>query len=267
MYVNDTDAIRIGLVITMIARALTGPFAAICTQMKRIEGTYSPLSYTELGMGMLGVLLHLPDPRDAGLRVPARRDGPDLLLSLNDLAWIPFVGIFAPAVIQNIAIGIAAFKDAEGRVFPRWLGYFNFWAALAFLPTALLYFFKTGPFAWDGVFVFWVPLTIFGAWFFVMFFVTRKAIKNQEIEEAEGASRRPRPSPRRFRHRLARRDDQHTDTAPCVWAGRRSWSCTRSSSGASPASSRRPTRSTARTRSLPSTTTTAPTSGSASWAE
>ena len=65
--------------------------------------------------------------------------------------------------MQNIAIGIAAFKDTEAKVFPRWLGYFNFWAALAFLPAALLYFFKTGPFAWDGVFVFWVPLTIFGA--------------------------------------------------------------------------------------------------------
>ena len=63
MYVDDTDAIRIGLVITMIAGALTGPFAAaICTQMKRIEGTYSPLSYTELGMGMLGVLLSSSRP-------------------------------------------------------------------------------------------------------------------------------------------------------------------------------------------------------------
>ena len=130
---NDTDAIRIGLVITMIAGALTGPFAAICTQMKRIEGTYSPLSYTELGMGMLGVLLFIFPTlvmQVCAFR-PAETD-PDLLLSLNDLAWIPFVGIFAPAVIQNIAIGIAAFKDAEGRVFPRWLGYFNFWAALAF---------------------------------------------------------------------------------------------------------------------------------------
>ena len=33
MYVDDFDAIRIGLVITMIAGALTGPFAAaICTR-------------------------------------------------------------------------------------------------------------------------------------------------------------------------------------------------------------------------------------------
>jgi hypothetical protein len=186
LYVDNTNQIRVGLVITMVAGALTGPFAAaICTQMRRVEGTYSPLSYTELGMGMLGVLLFIfptlvmqvcafrPEDTDA-----------NLLRTMNDLAWIPFVGIFAPAVIQNIAIGICAFKDTDARVFPRWLGYFNFWAALAFLPAGLLYFFKTGAFAWNGLFVFWVPLTIFGAWFFVMFFVTRKAIQGQEAEEA-----------------------------------------------------------------------------------
>lgn len=185
LYVDNTDAIRTGLVLTMVAGALTGPFAAaICTQMRRVEGSYSPLAYTELGMGMLGVLLFIFPTlvmQVAAFR-PEETD-PAILLALNDLAWIPFVGIFAPAVFQNIAIGICAFRDRDGKVFPRWLGYFNFWAALAFIPAALLYYFKTGPFAWDGVFVFWLPLTIFTIWFFVMFFVTRAAINRQAAEE------------------------------------------------------------------------------------
>src|SRR5262245_54122557 len=185
LYVDNTDSIRVGLVLCMIAGTLTGAFAAaICTQMKRVEGTYSPLSYTELGLGMLGVLLFiLPTMVMQVCAFRPEDTDPELLRTINDLAWIPFVGVFAPAVFQNIAIGICAFKDTEGKVFPRWLGYFNFWAAFAFTPAALLYFFKTGPFAWDGVFVFWVPLSIFGAWFFVMFFVLRKSIQRQAAEE------------------------------------------------------------------------------------
>jgi len=150
----------------------------------RVEGEYTPLSYIQLGTGMLGVLLFI-FPVMVMQTAAFRPDrDPDFLLLLNDLAWIPFVGVFMLAVVQNIAIGVCAFQDPTGKVFPRWLGYFNIWVALLFLPAALLYFFKTGPFAWDGVFVFWVPLSIFGAWFFVMFFVTRKAILDQAAGES-----------------------------------------------------------------------------------
>lgn len=185
LYVDNTDSIRIGLVLCMVAGTLTGAFAAaICTQMRRVEGNFSPLAYTELGLGMLGVLLFIfPTMVMQVCAFRPEDTDPQLLRMINDLAWIPFVGVFAPAVFQNIAIGICAFKDTEQKVFPRWLGYFNFWAAFAFTPAALLYFFKTGPFAWDGIFVFWVPLSIFGAWFFVMFFVLRNSIQRQAAEE------------------------------------------------------------------------------------
>ena len=183
-YIDDKDQIRVGLVITMVAGALTGPFvAAICAQMKRVEGQFSPLAYTELGLGMIGILLFIFPTfvmQVAAFR-PEDTDA-DQLLILNDLAWLPFVGIFAPAVFQNIAIGICAFKDSEEKVFPRWMGYFNIWIALLFVPAALLYFFTTGPFAWDGIFVFWVPLTAFTLWFFVVFWVVRKSILRQAAE-------------------------------------------------------------------------------------
>jgi hypothetical protein len=81
---------------------------------------------------------------------------------------------------------MVVFKDDTGRVFPRWLGYFNLWAATLFTPAALLNFFKTGPFAWSGVFCFWLPLTIFGIWFFVMAWALRGAILRQAHEGEVG---------------------------------------------------------------------------------
>jgi hypothetical protein len=194
VYVDNTDGIRAGLVLTMFAGTLTGIFAAaICVQMRRVEGRYTPLSYTELGMGMLGVLLFILTtmPMQVAAFRPEDTD-PELLRTINDLGFIPFVGIFAPAFAQNIAIALVAFKDTEQRVFPRWLGYYNVWVALLFLPAVLLYFFKTGPFAWDGVFVWWVPLTIFSSWFIVMFVVLRKSIQRQRADGATDAQREER---------------------------------------------------------------------------
>jgi hypothetical protein len=72
-------------------------------------------------------------------------------------------------------------------VFPRWLGYFNIWCALTFLPAALIYFFKNGAFAWNGVFCFWLPLTVFTTWFAVMFVMTRRAIIRQDEATVPGA--------------------------------------------------------------------------------
>jgi hypothetical protein len=40
----------------------------------------------------------------------------------------------------------------------------------------VLVFCKTGPLAWDGLFTFWIPVGVFLAWFFVMFWAVRRAV-------------------------------------------------------------------------------------------
>jgi len=184
MYADRTDLIRAGLVLMMVAGTLTGPFvAAMSTVLRRIEGRDSPLAFAQLGLGMIGILLFLVPTML--MQVAAFRPDRDaeLISLIHDAGWLPFVGAFAPAVVQNLVIAAAVFRDTHERYLPRWLGYFNVWVALLFVPAALLYYFKTGPFAWDGVFVFWLPLTVFGAWFFVQFFVFRSAILRQRPED------------------------------------------------------------------------------------
>lgn len=184
LYQDHTDLKRLGLVLTMMGGALTGPFAAaIATQMKRIEGRYSPLAYTQLGMGVIGVLLFIFPAfvMEAAAFRPDR--DPNLIQALNDVAWLPFIGAFMPAFVQCIALAVCIFKDKSEKVLPRWLGYFNVWVALLFVPAALVNFFKTGPFAWNGVFCFWLPLSVFSLWFVVMTVVLRKAIQEQAVDE------------------------------------------------------------------------------------
>lgn len=49
--------------------------------------------------------------------------------------------------------------------------------------------FKTGPFAWNGIFTFWLAATAETAYFVTMFVVLRRAIANQEAEDADVLNR------------------------------------------------------------------------------
>jgi hypothetical protein len=185
LYQTHTNQLRLGLLITMVASALCLPFVALITvQLKRIEGRFSVLSYTQLISGATTCLL-LTFPLMI-MTAAAFRPGrdPQLILLINDLAWIPFVMVFPPIVVECISIAVAVMGDKAAKpVFPRWVAYYNLWTAFLFLPAGLLTFFKHGPFAWNGLLAFWMALVVFGAWFGVMFIVLRQAINRQAAEE------------------------------------------------------------------------------------
>jgi hypothetical protein len=103
---------------------------------------------------------------------------------LHDAAWLQFLGALAPFLFMLASIAIAAFvDDSDKPVFPRWLGWFNLFAILAFLPDQMIFFFKIGPFAWNGIFGWWIPLFDFFGWILVMFFVLRKAVKEELLKD------------------------------------------------------------------------------------
>ena len=175
---GDTFAIRLGLLITIAGAPLQAFFAALIAEhMRRIEGVLAPLASAQLVLGGLAVLLvTLPCFVWEVAAFRPTRD-PNLIALLNDVAWLSFIGAFAPAAAQSIAIGLAVIGDGRERpVFPRWVAYFNFWAALLFIPGGIVFFAHRGPFAWNGIFPFWIPAAVFGAWFLVMFAVLRSAI-------------------------------------------------------------------------------------------
>jgi hypothetical protein len=104
----------------------------------------------------------------------------EITYTLNDAAWIVTVIPFSPALMQNLIIATAILIDRRpDPVFPRWLAYFNIWVAIGFLPGGLLPFFKSGPLAWNGLFVFWLAGSVFVAWFAVMTFMLLRAIRRE----------------------------------------------------------------------------------------
>jgi hypothetical protein len=179
---DNANSIRLGLLLTFFAGALTVPWvAAISVQLKRMEGRFSPFTYAQLGLGAclpFEFIVPIYFWQTAAFR-PGR--SPEIIQTLNDLGWLPFTGLIYTIAVQAIVIGIAVLMDKRGEpVFPRWFGYFSIVAALLFCPAGLDVFFRNGPLAWNGLIAWWVLLVAFFLWTAALSVLLFAAIRSQE---------------------------------------------------------------------------------------
>ena len=102
---------------------------------------------------------------------------------LNDAGWIFTVTPVPPFLVQFIPLGIAILMNKDKAIcYPRWLGFATLWSCVIFSPAVIAYFVKTGPFAWNGLFSFWIPLTVFVAWELLLVFYAFKCIARNSGE-------------------------------------------------------------------------------------
>lgn len=177
-YADNANGIRLGAVLMLFGAGFTVPLGAlIAAHIKRIEGDFSPLAYVQI-IGSAGGLFAISMPVLIFGAAAFRPDrDPELLQLMTDLGWVPFIMNGPPAIMQAVSFGVAILADKrENPPFPRWLGYFNFWAAFCFLPAFLLLFFKTGPFAWNGLLSFWLAAALFGGWFLICSVMLLRAV-------------------------------------------------------------------------------------------
>jgi hypothetical protein len=177
-----------GLVLSSVGLALVLPLAAvIAVWMLRMEGRTPVLTFLQLGAGAATtVLIQVPVLMMAIAAFRPERSQ-DLTVLLNDLGWFLLLTPITPFILQDIAIGAAILND-PAETLPRWLGYLNYWVAFLFVPAVLAYFFRTGPFAWDGIFVFWLALTAYAVWLIAMGLCLRRAIIREPADD-------PNPAP------------------------------------------------------------------------
>jgi hypothetical protein len=186
MFQDHQDRIRSGTYLTFLAAGFLNFFvAAISQQIKRMPGAHaSLLAQAQLISGALGTFMFLWAPMIwiAGTFRPEERS-PETLATLYDLAFLAWIGNAAWVIAQGVAIAVAVFTDRSERpVFPRWVGYFNIWVVILYLPSALDIFFTHGMFSWNGLIVFYVPTAAFFVWLVVMTAAMLKAISAGEQE-------------------------------------------------------------------------------------
>jgi hypothetical protein len=188
-YSHNTFIIRLGLLLVLTGFAVWAPlFAVITRQMLRARRPLNVLAYLQLGCGA-ATWIFLLAPFLVLSAAAFRPDrNPEITQALHDTGWIMLFMPFTPFCVQSITIGVAVLLDDPKKpFFPRWMGYFCILEAISFLPVGLLTFFKTGPFAYHGLLVFWVPLMVFFAWILVMAIVCHRVVA---AEPADSGPRR-----------------------------------------------------------------------------
>lgn len=183
--IGHRDKIRWGLILCMFSACLLVPFSAsMAIHMRRIEGRFPVLALIEFGSGTIFSLefIYLMFFWQTATFRPER--SAELIQLLNDMAWIPFVGLTSTAVLQVAAFGVAVLIDQRDRpVFPRWLGYYNLWVALMFTPGTFNVFFHHGILAWNGIVAWYIPLAVFATWAIINPIYLSKAVDTMELDD------------------------------------------------------------------------------------
>ncbi|HTK66235.1 MAG TPA: hypothetical protein VL595_27905 [Pseudonocardia sp.] len=187
MYASRSGAIKIGMVFSMLGSALLVPFGvAISGQLKRIDGGRALADVQMVSCALLS--LEFITPIGVWMAASFRFDAhsPEVTQAIHDLGWILFMTVIWSLWVQLIAIGVAILIDRRPEpILPRWLGYLSFWVSILIVPAGIVLFFKSGPFAWNGVIGFFCPLVAFSVWIISMTLVVHKALNRQIAEGSE----------------------------------------------------------------------------------
>ncbi|TAM67392.1 MAG: hypothetical protein EPN51_14395 [Mycobacterium sp.] len=181
LYEDHAIAIKVGLVLAMFGSALLVPFAcAVSGQLRRIDGARMLADVQMVSCALLSLEFISPIAMWLGVSFRVDERPAPITETIHDVSWIVFMTVIWSLFVQLIAIAVAIFIDRNSEpVLPRWLGYLNLWVAMLILPAGTVTFFKSGPFAWNGVMGIYVPIGAFAVWFSAMTYVIHKNLNRQ----------------------------------------------------------------------------------------
>lgn len=101
----------------------------------------------------------------------------------SDLSFLALVTTTPYYIFQVVPIAYVCLSTkSDSLFFPRWFGYFSIWSFMITEVGPLGFLTKSGPFAWNGLIVFWLPVVIFTSWFFALCYVLLTALAREWSE-------------------------------------------------------------------------------------
>ena len=185
-YDANRNMIRGGQLLGLVFSVLLFPwFAIISAQMARIEGRTPVLAIMQFGGGALLIVFFIICSMMWEIAAFRADTDPNIIRMLHEGSWLVFVMVYPAYSLQMICIALAGFMDKRADPWlPRWFCYFHLWVAASAIGGGFATFFKTGPFAWNGLFGFWVPVLFFVAWLFLLAPRLALEVKRRALEDA-----------------------------------------------------------------------------------
>lgn len=173
----------IGVALMTVMSSLYLPWTVLLSELiKKIEGPSTMLAQTQLVAGVMAQMTYFLPPFMWGVAAYRPMRDPEITQGFIDAGWLIFITGIGPFILQYAALAVAIFSDKRDEpALPRWLAYLQIWISLSFIPAIMPFFIKSGPFAWNGIFVWWIPLSLFVVWFVAMIVYVRKAVLRSAV--------------------------------------------------------------------------------------
>ena len=194
-FIDRRLEIQIGSVIQIIAWSFWATWGMVVTTfMRKMERGYPFLTYASIALVGGGYVFFVFIPMTwAVCAYRATEMDPQIIQFANDWVWFDWLFTWPPFAIWFFVVAAAIFKDHNvPTLYPRWVGYFNLWCGFLIFPAALIVFWKSGPFAYNGALAFWFPVFIFFGEIVVMIVMSLKVINQQTARlQAEAEAGNP----------------------------------------------------------------------------
>lgn len=185
-YLARAGEIKLGAVICSWTSGFLLPFfVVIGRQIARLERGPSVWGIMAMIAGAMSSLFLVLPPIFFGVAAFTATRSPDATAVMHELGVLTLVTttqFFLFAWVGMVVVSLAP-RTAGLSPFPRWFGYYSIWLIGMFELGALAYLFRAGPFAWNGLFVFYAPFGLFGFWIGVIAWKLLGALKAQRLEE------------------------------------------------------------------------------------
>jgi hypothetical protein len=165
-----------GMAIASVGLGLVGFVIAGVTYLMWVgEGETPILALIQLVFGTVTVCcLMFPMMLMAIAAFRPDRSG-ELMVLLNDIAWLLFITPIVPFISQNAVIA-TSILTAKRELLPRWIGYFNLWVGFTFTFDIITYAFHEGPFSWNRLLILWLAFFSYALFVLVMGYGILKAV-------------------------------------------------------------------------------------------
>ena len=181
-YSEHAFKIKLGAVVTSITSGFMVPWAVVVGfQLARNEDGPPVMSVLSVFGGCLQCLFLVLPCIFWGVAAYTTSRPPEVTALANEIANILLITtgqFYIFSLVPIIYVGLKA-KPDPNTAFPRWLCWLAIWVLIIGDTGTVAFMFRTGPFAWNGLFPFWIPFGLYFSWFSILYYCLFSALKKQ----------------------------------------------------------------------------------------
>lgn len=184
IYAHSNLRFRIGVAVAIISGGFYLPWAmVIAVQMDRIEKRTSIWTMLQTVTSAAGTWIFALPPLLWGAAAFNAGRMPEITALMHELGFLVFYCASSFFPFQLIAVAMVSLSRSNTdphSAFPRWLGWLTLWTGMVASEGFIGVIFNSGPFSWNGIFVFYLPVIFFTVWMITMTTMMWRAIGLQE---------------------------------------------------------------------------------------